>query len=81
MDDGGRNSIKGRGMVFDVSCYSLNEQNLLKDMMQNTFSCQVTFHRRSLTNTKLYIKASSSSHFCNIIRPYIIPSMQYKLTC
>jgi hypothetical protein len=81
MDDGGRNSIQGRGMVIDVSCYSFNDQLFLKNMMENIFSCQVTFHRRSVKNTKLYIRASSSLYFCNLIRPYIIPSRQYKLTC
>jgi hypothetical protein len=81
MDDGGRNSIHGRGMSIDISCFTIWDQELLKNMMETKFLCQVTFHRRSPKNTKLYIKTSSALHFCNLIRPYIIPSMLYKLTC
>jgi hypothetical protein len=79
--DGGRNSIKGRGMVFDVSSFNNEHQAVLEDMMHNKFGCEVSFHRRSTSNTKLYIRASSAPHFCNLVRPFMIPSMLYKLTC
>lgn len=81
MDDGSKNSIKGKGMVIDISNFNEHDEILIKNMMNNKFSCEVSFHRRSINNTKLYIKASSALHFSNIIRPYIIPSMEYKLTC
>jgi len=81
MDDGGGNSGQGRGMVFDVSSFTLEHQALLEDMMRTKFLLDVSFHRRSPTNTKLYIKASSAPLFCNLVRPFIIPSMCYKLTC
>ena len=81
MDDGGRNSSKGKGMVIDISCFSLQDQLLLQHMMLHKFNCQVSFHRKNEKNTKLYIKSESAQHFCNLIRPYIIPEMAYKLTC
>ena len=81
MDDGGRNSSFGKGMVIDISCFNERDELILKTMMETKFECQVTFHRRSEKNTKLYIKSSSALHFCNLIRPYIIPSFFYKLTC
>ena len=81
MDDGGRNSKYGKGMVLDITCFTLNDQFILKNMMEIKFNCQVTFHKRNYKNSTLYIKSCSALHFCNLIRPYIIPSMLYKLTC
>lgn len=82
MDDGGRSSGQGSGMVFDVSCFNEHDHLILKNMMENKFHCNISFHYRKgpSKNIKLYIKASSSLHFCNLIRPYIIPSFNYKLT-
>ena len=83
MDDGGRNSISGRGMVIDISSFSRQDECILQNMMLSKFLCDVSFHRRNGTtnNTKLYINAASAPCFCNLIRPFIIPSMLYKLTC
>jgi hypothetical protein len=81
MDDGGRNSSFGRGMVIDVSCFLPEHQLILANMLRTKFSLTVSFHRRSVSNTKIYISSSSAPHFCNLIRPYIIPSMCYKMTC
>ena len=39
-----------------------------------------TFHNRSEKNVKLYIRASSAQRFCDLIRPFVIPEMLYKLT-
>jgi len=49
--------------------------------MRTNFLLDVSFHRSGVTNTNLYIKAASAPHFCNLIRPFIIPSMAYKLAC
>jgi hypothetical protein len=82
MDDGGRNSgnLKNKGMVFDVSNFVFDDQLKLKHVLETKFLCAVTIHKRntSYKNTKLYIRASSAEHFCNLVRPYIIPSMFYK---
>lgn len=83
MDHGGRNSGKksSKGMVFDVSNFTFDDQLKLKNLLEKKFLCGVTIHKRNTQykNTKLYIR-SSAEHFCNLIRPYIIPSMLYKLT-
>jgi len=81
MDDGGRNSSQGRGMVFDISGFDLKGQQLLYEILSKKFSCLVSLHRRSETNTKLCVNVGNTPRSRNLIRPYIIPSMQYKLTC
>ena len=80
MDDGGRNSAKGSGLVLDVSGFSVQSQHLLKDILDSNFGLETTFHRRSLKNTKIYIRASSASKFCDLVRPWISHEMMHKLT-
>lgn len=43
MDDGGRNSIYGSGMVIDVSSYSWQDRNILQKMLFSLFdfSCSI----------------------------------------
>lgn len=80
MDDGGRNSKYGTGMVLDVSSFSENDRATLAQVLNNRFDLATTFHNRSEKNGKLYIRASSAQRFCNLIRPFVIPEMLYKLT-
>lgn len=80
MDDGGRNSAFGAGMVLDVSGYSPESQQVLQEMMHSKFQLSTTFHRRSDTNTKLYIRASSASRFCELVWPWMFDGMKRKLT-
>jgi hypothetical protein len=79
MDDGGRNSKYGTGMVLDVSSFSENDRATLAQVLNNRFDVATTFHNRSEKNVKLYIRASSAQRFCNLIRPFVIPEMLYKL--
>lgn len=80
MDDGGRNSKYGTGMVLDVSSFSENDRATLAQVLNNQLNIATTFHNRSEKNVKLYIRASSAQRFCNLIRPFVIPEMLYKLT-
>ena len=80
MDDGGRNSQYGAGMVFDVSSFSENDRATLAQVLNNRFDLATSFHNRAEKNVKLYIRASSAQRFCDLIRPFVIPEMLYKLT-
>ena len=80
MDDGGRNSQYGAGMVFDVSSFSKNDRATLAQVLNNRFDLATSFHNRAEKNVKLYIRASSAQRFCDLIRPFVIPEMLYKLT-
>lgn len=46
MDDGGRNSGRGSGMVIDVSGYSEECRVRLKQILTSKFGLETTFHRR-----------------------------------
>lgn len=81
MDDGGRNSKYGRGMVLDVSGFIQSDRELLRSILYSKWGLETSFHFRSENNVKIYIKTCSAYQFCELIRLYVIPQMKYKLTC
>jgi hypothetical protein len=85
MDDGGRNSEYGSGMVIDISSFASEFVNIetreaFSQGMYNRFGIETSFHLRSAQNIKMYIKAKSALHFCDLVRPFVIETMKYKLT-
>jgi hypothetical protein len=80
MDDGGRNSQYGSGIVIDISSFDKQMHDMLRTCMLERFQIEVTFHHRSGTNIKMYIRAKSALLFCDLIRPFVIDEMKYKLT-
>lgn len=80
MDDGGRNSARGSGMVIDVSNFSIECRRSLQKMLFDLFGLETTFHTRSERNVKLYIRARNAAAFCDLVNEWVIPEMKYKLT-
>lgn len=72
MDDG-----TNSGQIA-TNCFSFEEVKLLSNWLENKFGIITTIHK-NLRNYTLYIVASSRFEFDNLISPYIIPSMKYKL--
>ena len=72
MDDGTE-----RGTIA-TNCFSLEEQELLVEWMSNIWnvSCSLQKNKDSYV---LHILESSRKHFEELIFPYMIPSMYYKL--
>jgi hypothetical protein len=80
MDDGGRNSAYGSGLVIDISGYSPKSQEILSSTLYSQFKLETTFHRRSEKNTKLYIRVSSVPRFYELVEPWMFAGMKYKLS-
>ena len=72
MDDG-----TNSGQIA-TNCFSFEEVKLLSNWLENKFGIITTIHK-NLRDYTLYIVASSRFEFENLISPYIIPSMKYKL--
>ena len=75
---------KTKGCVYNrrvdicTDRYSLNTVVKMQEMLLNKFNIQTTINKRG----KLYrlrIKQNSYENFINIIKPYIVSSMMYKL--
>ena len=79
MDDG---KFGEYGMNLCVGNISDEEGDLLVSLLYSKFDIVSTFqvHDAIRGYHNLYIKAKSRSRFIELIEPYIIPSMRYKLT-
>lgn len=74
MDDGSRDCI------FATNCFSKSEIEILKDTIKDKFN--IDSEIKKICNKEqwvLHIKFQDQRKFNNLIRPYIIPSMEYKL--
>lgn len=72
MDDGSKHG------VLSTNGFTLPEVNLLANWLLKKWNIETTVQKNANCHT-LYIKAVSRKRFDDIIRPYIIPSMKYKL--
>ena len=75
MDDGSKNGI------LATNCFTKDEVIKLKNMLKNKFN--LNFRIKKVYNKNQWILCvlpKSKQDFENLIRPYIIDSMKYKLT-
>jgi len=73
MDDGGWN--KG-GINLNTNSFTKAEVTLLAEVLRTKFGLKCSVQSRN----RLYIWSSSTAQFCDLIRPYVHPSMVYKIT-
>lgn len=78
MDDGGRGGNSARGCVIDVSCWGPLGEARIKETLESVYQLKTTFHR-SGKKVKLFIPQASSERFRDLVAPYILPSMYYKI--
>jgi hypothetical protein len=79
MDDG---KFHEYGIYLCTGKISTEEAIVLRDLLDNKFNLKTTLQTHDLKKDYhyIYIKAESRSQFFSLIKPYIIPSMQYKIT-
>jgi len=78
MDDGGRGARTPRGLVFNTSGFSAEEQVFLQEILVHKFGVRTSIHPRR-NGFQLYVKAESFLRFSELISPFLITSMRYKL--
>jgi DNA-binding CsgD family transcriptional regulator len=72
MDDGSYNKS---GATIALCNFSNENLMMFKDFLLKKWDIEITIHKTKC----IYIKANSRKIFINLIKPYIIPSMLYKL--
>jgi hypothetical protein len=77
MDDGGRGARTPKGLVFNTSCYTAEEQVALQQALSR-FGVQTSIHQVG-KGFQLYVKAESFVRFVELVSPHLITSMRYKL--
>ena len=77
MDDGYKRS-DCNALRISTDAFSLPEQKLLQDMLRKNFSINVNLHKKGKW-WNLYIPHKETNKFIDIVAPYIIPDMKYKI--
>jgi len=72
MDDGSYNKS---GAIIALCNFSQESLILFKDFLLKKWNIEITIRKSKC----IYIKANSRKLFINLIKPYIIPSMMYKI--
>lgn len=74
MDDGSK--VKDGGFIYCTNAFSIDSLNLLNNMLKDKFNLQSRIWEKS---HELYISKNSTDTFCNLVEPYIVNDMKYKL--
>ena len=77
MDDG---SSINRGAKITINCFTLEEVNFLCKVLENKYNIIATPNKCNKDKSYIiYIHVNSMKLFTNIIKPYLLPSLYYKL--
>ena len=75
MDDGSKDKRRSKGCVLCTNSFTKKDLIEVCKILQNKFQLEISIRK----NNTLYIKSKSFDHFVSLIKPYIIPSMLYKI--
>ena len=78
MDDG--TSFKNRGFKFCTNSFTLQEIQMLRDILKRKYGLETTIHKSGYNNQyNIYVPKSSFVLLKTIVKPYFHPSMIYKI--
>lgn len=78
MDDGTK--FKNKGLKFCTNSFTLKEVQFLSLILKNKYFIDSSIHKTSVINQyNIYIPKSNLNNLIKIVKPYIHPSMYYKL--
>jgi len=78
MDDGSIKSRKHKGLFLNTQGFEKNDVERLQRMLKNKFGISSTT-RKEKNGKQIYLGGKSGEEFITLIKPYIIPSMEYKI--
>ncbi len=78
MDDGGRRN-DSYGLFLNTLSFTKPEQILLQECLYNNFGIETRMHWIQ-DGYRLYIPSKDAQRFCEIVYPFMIPQLQYKLS-
>jgi hypothetical protein len=77
MDDGSRRNDCRSG-YFNTQGFSQNDVNLLRKCLSRNFNLETSVHYAA-GRPRIYLARKHFERFCDMIRPHVIPDLQYKL--
>jgi hypothetical protein len=78
MDDGSLKSKANRARIINTQGFSDSDLQRLQDMLLNKFHIKTTL-RNQKEGKQVYIPSTEIEKFITLIRPFVIPSMEYKI--
>ena len=78
MDDGSMKSRQSKGVILNTQSYPLNDVQRLVDVLQGNFGLQAK-PRKQKEGFQIYISGKSYETFRELVKPYLIDSMLYKM--
>lgn len=78
MDDGGRRN-DCYGLFLNTLSFTKEEHMLLQQVLKQNFALDSRIHWIQ-DGYRLYIPSHHAKHFCELVHPFMIPSMMYKLS-
>jgi len=78
MDDGSIKSKQSKGVIFNTQGYTLGEVELKISVLEERFGLHAK-SRRQKEGYQIYISGKSYERFRELIEPYLIDNMRYKL--
>jgi hypothetical protein len=78
MDDGSIKSKEHKSFLIHAYGYTKNDLVLIQKVLEKKFNIKVGLHKQ-YDKYRLYVYSESVDNFKQIILPYILPSMLYKL--
>ncbi len=78
MDDGSLKSKNHKTYIIHSLGYTKKELEIMQEVLGKKFNIKTRLHRQ-YGKWRIYITSESRNVFRNLIEPYIVPSMRYKL--
>ena len=82
MDDGSYKSNRHKTYIIHTLSFKKKDLQLLCEVFERKYGVKIRLHRqhyKSSVKWRLYILSQSAEKFRNLIEPYIVPSLKYKL--
>lgn len=80
MDDGSRKSRKHHTYNIHTLGYKKSDLVLMQKVLSELFGIDTSLHRQKKDRWRIYILSRSAKQFTLLVKKYLIPSMEYKLT-
>lgn len=78
MDNGSIKSRESKGAIFNTQGFARNDVKQLMNVLRDRFNLEVS-ERRQREGWQIYISGRSYQRFLDLLTPYLIPSMLYKI--
>ena len=78
MDDGSFKSIHHKTYIIHAIGYAKSELEIVQKVLDKKFGIKITLHRQ-YDRWRIYFLSETADKFKNLIQPFMVPSMLYKL--